>query len=167
MSKNVSLIHVIDLFNMPITLRPPLRERGARGNRDRARGCKNHSYIKCNRMAQLCPRPTLKEACHSPCVTTSDLEGASRNGERDSGQPAILQLPVSCAGKAPKRLLWSKSLPATQATAPAIPPLDSFLWVKHCSLYSVLFQSINTLRKTVIHQHTPENVFSGGEMQGC
>ena len=128
LSKNVSLIHVIDFFNMPITLRPWGRERPLAAE-DRARGCKNHSYIKCNRRAQLCPRPTLKEACHNPCVTTSDVEGASRNGERDSGQPAILQFPVSCAGKAPKRLLWSESLPPPDPSHSASHPTTRFILV--------------------------------------
>ena len=103
--KNVSVIPALDLFNMPITLRSRGRERPGAAE-DSARGHKNHSYTKCNRMAQLCPRPTLEEACHHPCVTTSDLKAACRNGEWDSGQPARLQLPVSCAGEALKRLLW-------------------------------------------------------------
>lgn len=57
-------IPALDLFNMPITLRP--REGEAIGAAESARCHKNHSYSKCNQMAQVCPTPTLEEACHNP-----------------------------------------------------------------------------------------------------
>ena len=64
-SKNVSVIPALDLFNMPVTPRPRGRERPGAAE-ESARYHKNHSYSKCNQMAQVCPRPTLEEACHNP-----------------------------------------------------------------------------------------------------
>lgn len=92
-------------------------------------------------MAKICPRPTLEEVCHNPCVTTWDLKGASRSGDHD---PASLS--GSCFQRAVLRKKPEKEFsgpnPCLQgmlgclestATTCSYAPIRSILRVTHCT----------------------------------